>query len=96
MGYKKPENRSIQHHLSTPSTVAQMQRNGWRIAARCTTCQLDVWVSLSAVMKLGRPDLVLFGKSAACRRLHCTGRMIFLGVPPGQTAYFVLRAIEGR
>ncbi len=84
MGFRKHENRPLSYHLATPVSVSEMRQRGWVVMARCQACQLDLRIDLDLVVRLNGPDLVLFGKSCRCRRMGCSGRMIFMGTPPGQ------------
>lgn len=95
MSFKRPERRSLHHHLTTPSSIGQMRRNGWRVQARCVRCHLDLRVDLSVMTELRGFDFVLFGKTSRCRRMHCEGRMIFMGAPPGgdRNVFYHLAAI---
>lgn len=97
MGYKRPDRRPLHHHLSTPSSIGQMRRDGWVVIARCRACDLDLRIDLSLMIRLNGGDLVLFGKSCRCRRLNCEGRMVFLATPPGEQlgVFYPLRRIEG-
>ena len=93
MGYRKPAQRGLGHHLrSYHITASAMQRDGWVIKTHCTTCYLDCWVDLATVIRLNGPDTKLFGRTTRCRRYSCPGRMVFLATPPGEThdAFWVL------
>lgn len=51
---------------------------------RCQACQLDLRIDMDLMVRLNGPDLVLFGRTCRCRRMGCSGRMFFMGTPPGQ------------
>ncbi|WP_295226986.1 hypothetical protein [uncultured Brevundimonas sp.] len=86
MGYKKPENRGLGHHLSVAPhmTVSQLRRDHWTISTRCPRCHLDCWVDLTVVIRLSGPQVKLWNRWARCRRYGCPGRMVFLFTPPGE------------
>lgn len=86
MGYVKPENRGLGHHLSVAPhmTVGQLRRDRWVICARCPRCHLDCWVDLDTVARLSGSQVTLWNRWARCRRYCCSGRMVFLFTPPGE------------
>lgn len=85
MGYKKPSQRGLSHHLQNYHiTVSAMRRDGWVVKAHCTACYLDCWVDLTTIIRLSGPETRLFGRTTRCRRYACPGRMVFLATPPGE------------
>lgn len=83
MGYVKPENRPLSHHLQPHRTIGVMRSNGWLVRSRCLLCHVELLVDLDVMIKLNGEDLKLWDRTARCRRAGCAGRMIFLGSPPG-------------
>ena len=96
MGYRNPERRDLAHHLATPATISDMARIGWVVMARCQACQLDLRIDLELMVRLNGADLVLFGRTCRCRRMGCSGRMLFMGTPPGEQhgLFWPLRAVD--
>lgn len=86
MGYRKPEKRGLGHHrqVAPHTSIHEMRRNGWTVIARCPSCWLDCWVSLSTMERLAGRDLKLWDRTTPCRRHLCTGRMFFMATPPGE------------
>ncbi len=84
MGFRAYEHRPLAYHLATPVSASEMRRRGWVVMARCQACQLDLRIDLNLMVRLNGPDLILFGRTCRCRRLGCSGRMVFMGTPPGQ------------
>ncbi|MNJ26332.1 hypothetical protein D3C77_208060 [compost metagenome] len=84
MGFRAYEQRPLAYHLATPVPASEMRRRGWVVMARCQACQLDLRIDLDLMVRLNGPDLILFGRTCRCRRLGCSGRMVFMGTPPGQ------------
>jgi len=87
MAFKKPEVRSLAHHMAAAPhmTVSQFRRDHWVLMTRCPVCHLDCWVDLDAVVRLAGPETRLWNARSRCRRYGCDGRMIFLCTPPGQS-----------
>lgn len=56
-------------------TLGDMARRGWSLTAHCRSCRLAMAVDLDVVMKAKGRDWSPWGRTARCRRLHCTGRM---------------------
>lgn len=83
MGYKKPERRDLCDLFGAEPSLKIMQRQGWRIMARCTSCHIDMRVQYEVAIYLNGADFKLWGKSARCRRWGCDGRTIFMTSPPG-------------
>ncbi len=96
MGYRKRARRGLAYHLATPATISVMLRDGWVVMARCPACQLDLRIDLELMARLNGADLVLFGRTCRCRRMGCSGRMFFMGTPPGEQhgLFWPLRAID--
>jgi hypothetical protein len=67
---------------SVAPTVADLQRHGFPVIARCMTCHLAMDVRLDAVSAAKGATYVLWGKAVPCRRRHCQGRMWFYCLPP--------------
>lgn len=63
-------------------TVGHMIEQRWSVFAWCGTCGLQMTVRLDVVAQArGRAFSLWGGRSAACRRRHCHGRMLFYAEP---------------
>lgn len=63
-------------------TIGIIRREGWPVHAVCLTCGLQMTVDLARIERERGPDFVLWGKSGPCRRLRCTGKVMFMVEPP--------------
>lgn len=66
-------------------TLGDMERRNWIITALCARCGLEMAVDGAGLIRRFGRGFSLWGRSARCRRLHCDGRMHFLGRGPHTT-----------
>lgn len=63
-------------------TIGNLIDQGWPVAAHCLSCGLAMEVDLNGLVRKLGPNVVLWGRTARCRRRHCVGRMYFSCRPP--------------
>ena len=73
-------------------TLGEMRANGWRLTSRCRMCQLEMAVDLDLLIRIKGPDLSLWNRSPACRRLYCRGVVDFWAVAHPRGRAFILAA----
>jgi hypothetical protein len=75
-----------------------MRDQGWHVISKCTTCSLQMAVALPDLIKLVGVEFSLWNRRPPCKRIGCTGRVMFMAKPPGCYQYHQLEAEwpEGR
>lgn len=56
-------------------TIGDMERRGWTLTLRCHACRLEIGASPARIIAARGPAWSPWGRSAACPRLNCAGRM---------------------
>jgi hypothetical protein len=77
--------------LAAP-TVGAVRRNRWRVYTECQTCDLRLWADLDRIIQARGDGFVLWGRTAACRRVGCPGRVTFWCRPHGAQADVAMSA----
>lgn len=68
-------------------TLGDMERRGWSLTARCAACNLAMAVRIDVVIRAKGRTWSPWGQTAACRRLHCGGRMYLRAYAPRAGEY---------
>jgi hypothetical protein len=95
MGRRNADRVSISFWRASVATVADMQRHGWEVISKCTTCGLMMPVDLDLIAWRSGAKTVLWNRKARCRRIGCQGWVEFQARPPGVGFYQALLADDG-
>ncbi|RYG99845.1 MAG: hypothetical protein EON58_02405 [Alphaproteobacteria bacterium] len=71
-------------------TIAAMIRREWSLTIHCGTCGLGMLVDARKIARERGPNWSPWGKSAACRRIGCTGRMRLRAYAPAPNEFIAL------
>ncbi|KQS55877.1 hypothetical protein ASG17_07445 [Brevundimonas sp. Leaf363] len=64
-----------------------MLDRGWSFTITCGACRLEMRVDTDKIIKAKGRDWSPWGKSAACRRIGCLGRMRLRAYAPGPNEF---------
>ncbi len=65
-------------------TVSNMIKDGLKVRAHCSTCNLTLVVDLQLLQSHHGSEFSLIGKRGKCRRLGCEGSTVFLAEGHGR------------
>lgn len=66
---------------SKVATVAEMRDHGWEVASVCRKCGLTMLVDLELIAQVRGPGVILWNRTAKCRRMFCDGVVDFHAKP---------------
>jgi len=92
MGRRNPDRIPMREWRSNAETVADMQRKGWDVISSCQKCGLAMATDLVVIARLSGPATSLWNRSSPCRRIGCTGAVVFLAKIPGRSMHEALSA----
>jgi hypothetical protein len=95
MGRRNADRVPVSFWRPSVRTVADMQKHGWEVLTKCTTCGLMMALDLRLVAKLTGPKTVLWNRKQRCRRIGCQGFVEFQARPPGAATFEALVADDG-
>jgi hypothetical protein len=77
---------------SKVETVADMLRERWDVITSCQKCGLAMVADLALIARESGPTTSLWNRSSPCRRIGCTGSVVFMARAPGKTYHEPLSA----
>ena len=82
MAMRRPEAIPLEEWRSSYWTVQRMIDGRWAVTGTCELCELKIGVRLKLIRLAASPAVVLWGRTLACPRWGCQGRMHIEGRPP--------------
>jgi hypothetical protein len=92
VGARNPDRVPIALRRSRCETVADMQAQGWEVISECRTCGLAMRVDLDLIAWRTGAKTSLWNRKARCRRLLCSGWVVFKAKAPGMSWHEELAA----
>lgn len=92
MGSKRPDNVPMVIWRGGCESVTQMHAQGWSVISKCPACGLQMVVRLGDQAILCGEDFSLWNRRPPCKRIGCSGRVMFMAKPPGCYQYRELAA----
>lgn len=83
MGTKRPDVIRRPPSPGEALTLGEMKAAGWHVREVCPDCKTMLWVDLDVLVRAYGPDVLFWGRSAACRAWfwgdydRCPGRVHF-------------------
>jgi hypothetical protein len=82
MGSRNPDRVPIAYRRRRCESVGDMIRQGWDVHSKCQGCQHLFRVNLKMIARVKGADFSLWNRRERCKRLGCTGFMVFQGKTP--------------
>jgi len=92
MGSRNLDRIPIRMWRSKVETVADMLAEKWEIITSCQKCGLAMVADLALIARESGPATSLWNRSSPCRRIGCTGAVVFMAKAPGKTFHEALSA----
>jgi hypothetical protein len=92
MGRRNPDRYTDEDWRLAGETVEAIIANGWVVYTQCDVCDLRIVADLPRIRREMGGRFVLWGRTAACRRMGCPGRAHFWCRPHGAIADVAMTA----
>jgi hypothetical protein len=92
MGSRNLDRIPIRMWRSKAETVAEMLAQKWEVITSCQKCGLAMVADLALIARETGPATSLWNRSSPCRRIGCTGAVVFMAKVPGVAFHQVLSA----
>lgn len=83
MGRRNPDRYTLDDWRLAGGSVAAIIANRWFVFTECELCELRMKADLRRIAQEKGGTFSLWGRTAACRRLGCPGRVTFFCQPHG-------------
>jgi len=77
---------------SPRGALEAMARDRWDVISICEKCGLVMRVNLGLIVRVSGPATSLWNRKARCRRVGCTGFVVFQARAPGMAMHEPLTA----
>ena len=87
MGRKNLDRYTAEDWRLAGGTVGAIIANRWLVFTECDVCDLRIKADLKRIAQEKGPRFDLWGRTAACRRMGCPGRVTFWCQPHDVTPF---------
>jgi hypothetical protein len=87
MGSKNLDRVSVAEWRNKCETVADFTRDRIEVISACDKCDLRMVVDLQVIAKVSGPLTSLWNRRAPCKRIGCSGQVVFKAKFWGQNIY---------
>lgn len=94
MGGRNPDRIPIHEFRPAYETVERMAKAGWKLRTRCEQCRLELNLSWRVVILTLGPNYSLWNRKARCRKVMCSGKVVFLAQHHPRAHFDTLTAPE--
>lgn len=87
MGSRNPDRVPLAYRRRKCETVVDMMAQGWEVLSSCEKCRLQMNVDLKTISRVRGPTFSLWNRRSRCRRVGCSGVVVFQAKAPGMAYY---------